>query len=170
MEIKVTPELNEKFDERYEIVSESGCWIWTGWQVGKRYGKFWMKVPSSKGKHVLAHRYSYTRFHGQIPSDKHVCHRCDVPLCVNPDHLWLGTHQDNMADMAAKNRHSPAKAGAQNHSAKLTDDEVVAIFFASGTHKEIAAPYGIDASSVGRIKNGTNWSHITKNLHKCASA
>lgn len=170
MALEVADKLNARFDENYVIVSESGCWIWTGWQVGKRYGKFWSKLPGQDGKHVLAHRYSYARFVGEIPHGASVCHKCDVPLCVNPDHLWLGSHHDNMADMVAKGRHVPPKRGEENHSAKLLEREVLSIFAAHGRHKDIAAPYGVSASTVGRIKSGKIWGHLTKNLRECADA
>lgn len=166
----ISEENNAVFDERYVIVSESGCWIWTGWQVGSRYGKFWLRGAGKGGKHVLAHRYSYARFVGEIPDGACVCHRCDVPLCVNPDHLWIGTHGENMADMALKGRNSPPKQGQDNHSAKLTDSQALAIFQAPGRHRDIAARFGIHATTVDRIKRGTTWRHITQNLAKANSA
>ena len=170
MGFEVTQSDNEKFDQNYVIVSESGCWIWTAGQVGNRYGKIWVKPHGKAGQHVLAHRYSYARFRGNIANNGSVCHRCDIPLCVNPDHLWIGSHHDNMADMVAKGRHVPPKLGEENHSAKLTEGEVLAIFVAQGSHEEIAKPYRISASTVGRIKSGKIWGHLTKNLRECADA
>jgi len=77
-----------------------GCWLWTGRPV-QGYGRF---RPSSRGTKIGAHRYSWELHVGPIPDGLDVCHRCDVPLCIRPDHLFLGTHADNMADMVAKGR------------------------------------------------------------------
>lgn len=78
-----------------------GCWLWTAttWQNG--YGNFWSRKA---GRKVLAHRYSYELANGAPPADLLVCHSCDVRNCVNPAHLWLGTHHDNHRDKFQKGR------------------------------------------------------------------
>jgi len=83
---------------------DEGCWIWTGSRRGVavkngHYGGFW-----KDGKSLLAHRASYEFFVGPIPEGMFVLHKCDVPLCVNPAHLWLGTQTDNMRDAIRKRR------------------------------------------------------------------
>lgn len=80
-------------------VSASGCWEWQLFIRRKGYGQ--MKY---EGKTVDAHRVSYRCFHGDLPEGMLVCHRCDNKRCCNPDHLFLGTYQDNMDDMVAKDR------------------------------------------------------------------
>jgi hypothetical protein len=87
-----------------KVVKGDGCWLWTGAPAQWGYGQFGMA-----NKHWLAHRVSWFFHNGPIPDGMFVCHRCDVPLCVNPDHLFLGTHQDNMDDMRAKRRHPFAR-------------------------------------------------------------
>lgn len=98
--------LRERFDERWEPVPECGCWIWTSYEDSKGYG-----VLSVNRKALKAHRVAYELYVGPIPKGLFVCHRCDVglplgsgSLCVNPDHLFLGTQQDNMSDRVRKDR------------------------------------------------------------------
>jgi hypothetical protein len=88
----------ERFWEK--VNKTETCWIWTANKSKLGYGKF-----SVQGKSVPAHRYAYSLVHGSIPHGLFVCHKCDVPSCINPEHLWLGSPSDNTADMVAKNRH-----------------------------------------------------------------
>jgi hypothetical protein len=165
MAFEVTEELNQKFDDRYVIVAESGCWVWTG-ENREGYGRF--RKPAGrkdKREYIAAHRYSFARFNGAIPDGMCVCHSCDVPECVNPDHLWLGSHADNMIDRDAKGRSAggslPGEASPQS---KLTAKIVIEIFNCQKPLAEIAKTYGLAKSHVSRIKNAKTWQHITKNL------
>lgn len=79
--------------------SESGCWMWTRSRQAQGYGDF-----RYQGKHYTAHRAAYEAFTGPIPAGMHVLHRCDVRACCNPEHLFLGTNRDNIADSVAKGR------------------------------------------------------------------
>lgn len=98
------PSSERRFHKSYEIVSESGCWIWTGADRGNGYG-----CMMEDNILISAHRKSYEMYYGAIPSGMIVCHRCDVPSCVNPDHLFIGTHKDNHDDMAKKGRNNPPR-------------------------------------------------------------
>lgn len=96
---KTTP-LSERLWALIMPEPNSGCWLWMGWLHKDDYG-----CLRYHGRRILAHRASWMAYRGPIPSDKCVLHKCDVPQCVNPDHLFLGTHIDNMEDMKNKNRH-----------------------------------------------------------------
>lgn len=91
-------------------VSENGCWEWNGWRNSKGYGQtscWTIRNGESKLIRIGAHRLSYVHHNDLLVSDIHgecVCHSCDNPCCINPKHLFLGTHKDNMVDMAKKGR------------------------------------------------------------------
>ena len=88
-------------EERFfqKVNKTSSCWLWEGALTSRGYGSFGVN-----GKTISSHRYSFEMHLSQIPEKMFVCHSCDVRNCVNPNHLWLGTHSDNMKDMVAKDR------------------------------------------------------------------
>jgi len=99
--IQMSNLLSRTPEERFwEMVSRdpSGCWLWTGAKI-RGYG-----VLVIDGRNQFAHRFSYALHVGPIPTGLNVCHACDVPACVNPEHLWVGSQSDNMADKIAKVR------------------------------------------------------------------
>jgi hypothetical protein len=97
----VTTEHQQRIESKSIPVPEAGCWIWTGGVGGNGYGRDPIGV---NGRPVEAHRSSFIAFHGNIPSGLCICHRCDTPTCVNPDHLFAGTRSENMRDMYRKGR------------------------------------------------------------------
>lgn len=127
-------ELRERLLSNIEVNTTNGCWEWQGRNNGAGYGKIGDK---------LAHRLSFAEFCGPIPDGMLVCHRCDNPPCINPEHLFLGTNEDNLRDCREKKRNN---FGARNGSAKLTDGQVVEIINlrrSGRTIKEIGDTYGV---------------------------
>lgn len=140
---------------RTEPDTNGGCTLWTGGTVGG-YGR--IKVDKKK---VLTHRLAWKLANGPIPDGLHVLHRCDVPACVNPDHLFLGTPASNAADMLTKGRGADFR-GERNGKAKLTDKDVVTIrarLAAGEGGAAIARDFSVSRVAVSRIKRGKAWTH-----------
>lgn len=132
-----------------------GCWPWTGMRLRRGYGRFWWQ-----GGNVKAHRLAFELGTGEAPGEMLVCHHCDNPPCCNPAHLFLGTHQDNMADMRAKRRNP---SGSSHYTTTITESDVAQIRRrrAEGqTLKSIGAEYGVSEATVSRIANRISWSHV----------
>lgn len=146
----------EAFERHVYPEPNSGCWLWTGGTlVCGGYGMLY-----AAPLRVRAHRWSYEHFKGPIPEGLDVCHKCDTPCCVNPDHLFLGTRQDNMND--AKNKNRVAK-GERHSQAVLTETQVKEIKSAigSGAHgSELARQYGVAPMTISDIKKGRTWGHL----------
>ena len=139
------------FEMRYQI--DGDCWLWIGSTNTSGYGIF------TEGGERTAHRVSYKRYRGPIPPGMHVRHTCDCPQCVNPDHLVLGTHADNMGDLRERGRAYRAP-GAANMAAKLTEDQALAVMQDARTCEAIALEYGISPATVDSIRNGHSWKHL----------
>ena len=137
-----------------------GCWVWIAsvFQSGLPYGQFQLD-----GRPHPAHRVAWMLMVGDIPEGVRVLHRCDNPRCVNPDHLFLGSDADNVADMMAKGRHRQgnttvtAARGESHPKAKITDDQVRAIrdLYASGgyTQHQLALMFGVHQPQISSIVN-----------------
>ena len=104
----MTTSIAERLDARSIPEPNSGCILWTGAVARRGYGK--LRV---KNRVTAAHRVAYELAHGPVPPGMFVCHRCDVPSCINPAHLFAGTHQQNMDDMTAKRRRFSAAVAAK---------------------------------------------------------
>jgi hypothetical protein len=108
---------------------------------------------------VFAHRLSWVFHRGPIPPGMVICHRCDTPACINPDHLFVGTQSDNIRDCMRKGRKWPVH-GDYNGHAKITDVDALAIMADNRTHTAIAEAYGLHQSTVSRIKAGLRRPHV----------
>ncbi len=139
-----------RFDKKWMPVSESGCWLWLAATYEKGYGAFALDGK----KTIQAHRASWEIYRGEIPKGMCVLHKCDTPMCVNPDHLFLGDHQDNMDDMRRKGRGPVAEKHGRK---KLTQAQVDEIRVADGTARKIAERYGVCRATIIRIRHCKNW-------------
>ncbi|MDV4166197.1 HNH endonuclease [Rhizobium leguminosarum] len=134
----------------------SGCWKWIGSTDPNGYGR--MNVS---GKPILAHRISYTIHRGQIPKGMVVCHSCDNPNCVNPDHLFLGTQADNVTDMHNKGRAIKRALSGENHgNAKLTEEAVKEIRNSKESTSSLARKFGVSRAVVYAARERKTWTHI----------
>lgn len=146
--------LIERFIEQYIPVTESGCWLWTGAKARGDYG-----VINKDNKLVRAHRVSYMLFKGKIPDGLMVLHKCDIPDCVNPEHLFLGTAMDNTHDMIKKGRQSVMK-GENHYKSILNRDDIKIIRNSHKKVKELAEEYGVAPGTIYNVLQRKTWSHI----------
>lgn len=132
------------------------CWEWRGARSAAGYGNVVVR-----GKTVTAHRVAWETERGPIPEGMQVCHRCDNPLCVRPDHLFLGTAADNMADRNAKGRQA---RGEKFKRSSLTEEKVreMRVLAKTGVNmSELARRFGVSLPSASRIVRGLDWRHVT---------
>lgn len=153
-----------KVDKNGKISREgmSNCWEWTASKSRDGYGSI-----GYKNKHLKAHRVSFEIFNQKIPEGMQVLHVCDNPSCVNPDHLFLGTQQDNIKDMYNKNREARLK-GSKNGRSVLTESQVLEIryeynknkSFVEGLQYQLAEKYGVTKSVILKVISGKSWKHV----------
>jgi len=152
---------NKRFDVKWRFDSVTGCYNWIASVERKGYGKF--KVA---GRFLPAHRWAWERKNGPIPPGMLACHRCDNPRCVNPDHIFLGTHQDNVDDMIKKGRmvRKVGEVGDLNPNAKLDAASVVDMRQLNRTQgfgaRRLAKRFNISRTQAKRIITGVSWTSI----------
>ena len=146
--------ISERLATQSVLNNATGCIEWTGALMHQGYGHVhW------RGKVLRTHRASYAAKNGGIPSGVVVCHKCDNPKCINPEHLFLGTPAENSADMARKKR---STVGERNPRAKLTLAQIQAIRIWAKTgmiHKKIAEKFGVKREAIGLIVRGERWKY-----------
>lgn len=145
----------ERFEEKVCPEPMSGCHLWTAGVALTGYGLF----RTDSGCH-LAHRIAWQMYVGPIPDGMHVCHKCDTRACVNPQHMFLGTRDDNMADMAVKRR---SAVGSRNKSAKLTESQVMLMrqrFAAGEPIRSLQRAFGVSYSTAHNVTCGNTWRHL----------
>jgi hypothetical protein len=134
----------ERFDSLWVGVPESGCWLWTGNQHFSGYG---LIAGTESGKRLRAHRVSFEIHNAPIPDGMFVLHKCDVRLCVNPTHLFLGTQPENMADMVRKRR----------FNSKLNADNVSYIRNSGKPAGELYPMFGVSRETINRVIARSTW-------------
>ena len=149
-----------------KVKKTNGCWLWTASTKGiegKNYGQF------HDGKRLVsAHRYSWELHHKRkVPRGMWVCHRCDIRICVRPDHLFLGTALDNYYDMRSKGRERHA-CGEDQFLSKLNEDAVLEIRrryvpYKVGLTKTLAHKFGVDSRTILAVISGRTWTHVCAN-------
>ncbi len=149
-----------RFWSKVNVGSSTDCWEWTGAKTGFGYGH----MTISGQKQIYAHRLSYAIHNGSISAGLHVCHSCDNPKCVNPAHLWLGTHAENMKDRNRKGRTNPPR-GDKSASAKLTEADVIDIRERAKIRKlgdinSMAKEFGVTRGTIYTVIARLTWTHI----------
>jgi len=134
-----------------KVDKSSGCWLWTAGKLGKGYGQF----LGNSGV-ISAHRFSYELHYGKIPKGMYICHHCDNPLCVKPDHLFLGTPRDNVMDCIKKGRFN-SPYGESHWWAKLSNEQVTEIKERAKNGgialRRMAPEYGVSDQCIYEIVN-----------------
>jgi len=143
---------------QYEV-NENGCWICTS-HCKDKDGYYQLRYNN---KNNLAHRFVYEKYKNKIPKDMCVCHKCDNPACVNPEHLFLDTSIGNTRDRNYKKRQA---RGEKISNSVLTEKEVVEIKKSSSSLTELSKRYKIAISAIASIKNGITWKHIDVKIVK----
>ncbi len=154
---KDTRSIEQKFWDNVHITD--GCWEWTGTKFTEGYGSLW-----NGKKNIKAHRISWMIAHGEMPPDNlYVCHHCDNPSCVNPNHLFLGTSKDNILDMMNKGRGNFI-CGEKQPNHKLTTEDVLLIRklyrLGASTQIQLAKDFNMSFQQISRIVNNQRWTHI----------
>ena len=141
------------------VKKTDGCWLWQkstcppGW-----YGQFFLRKEGRKSINVSAHRFVWELTNGPIPDGLHVCHRCDVPACVNPEHLFLGTQAENIKDAWRKER-SPR--GGKRVQAKLVESDISKIRSSLLSNKMLAKLFSVSDTLIRGIRAGERWRHVS---------
>lgn len=155
----------KKAEKRYwpKVIKGDGCWEWSAWKSLGGYGCFTLRR-----RYIPATHFALLIEGSDVPSGMCVCHSCDNPGCVNPDHLWVGTVHDNMADRNRKGRNHMnsreqfQKMAALGHIARrsLTEDQIREIRASTEVQSVTAKKYGISQSHVSEIKLRKKYAHV----------
>jgi len=159
--MEFTEQEAKRFHSKYEV-RESGCWEWIGAKFDAGYGMFTVSRSRGTRRTHMAHRVSWMIANKQeIPKGMVIRHMCDNRICVNPEHLKLGTYSENNRDTALRGR-SNRSVGSACHWSKLTEDNVREILSSNayGDQIRLARKFGVNQATVSQIKSGKRWKHL----------
>lgn len=142
----------KRFYEKIKI-NENGCWLWIGC-TNKKYG-----FLRFKNANMYAHRFCFEYIKNIPIEGKLVCHTCDNPLCVNPEHLFIGTHKDNMQDAVSKRRVAFGEKHYQNKLKKHDIEEIRKLVRCGMSQSQIAEIFDVEQSNISKIIIGKNWKY-----------
>lgn len=145
----------ERFWSKVQKAEGDACWLWLGSCQPSGYGQIGVMLPGSERRQATyyAHRVAWALSHGPIPDGKDVLHHCDVRHCVNPAHLYVGTHDDNMRDATVRNRlHVPRPSGQRVTEAQL--EEIFNLILCGMKQVEVARRFGVSKSYVSLLLRG----------------
>ena len=150
-----------RFWSKVDRCGHDDCWPWLGTKkmpnnIGEQYGTFGVSENGNRTEY-RAHRLAYMLAVGEVPDGILVMHTCDTPLCVNPNHLELGTNADNMADRDAKGR---VAKGEGSGKSKLRAHQVRRIRRSRRSNSELASEYGVHSTTILNIRRGRLWGHL----------
>ena len=152
---RVLDNIKARMDKAYIVDEKTGCWEWKKYKSKTGYGYI-----NISGLPVGAHRASIEIYGKQtIPEGMHVLHQCDNPGCINPEHLRVGTHQENMYEAKIRKRMGGPKGEKQIFS-KLTEKDVIAIRKDDRPAKVIAIDYGVSKDTIFKVKSRFTWKHV----------
>jgi hypothetical protein len=151
--------LRKRFEKKYIPEPNSGCYLWTA-SENNGYGQISLGIVDGKHVNMRANRVALLLEHGPNIFDggKHACHRCDNKWCVNPDHLYAGTHQDNMQDAMERARFH---FGERAECAVATNEQAIEIVASEGSNEDVARRFGLSTNIVKRIRNGSSYGRVT---------
>lgn len=149
--------LHRKLLCRMRVNRETGCWEWHGYCDPDGYARI-MRGPG-KGKCLLLHRLMFEHRHGALPGGMKVCHHCDNPRCFKPDHLFLGTQGQNVADKMTKGRQA---RGAGHGCAKLSEEQAREALHSDESWSGLARRMGVTKAAIGRLKRRKTWKHLSE--------
>lgn len=146
--------ITEKFWNKVLISPFHDCWEWLGNRRPDGYGRFQFDKQL-----YLAHRLAYEIENGSLELGLYVCHKCDNPGCVRPEHLFAGTPRDNVIDMIKKGRNRKPR-GIDHYRSKLTHDQIILIRNSDSSNRKLAKEFKVSSHSIFCVKNKKTWKHI----------